>query len=178
MPGVNPGRSFPHILWVHSTKVERGDIPKEYFERVIAKVNALKIEEVLTGNEEHRWHLVTGGQPTWEDSKGKITCLNQQTVDYYVKMVPIASKSIGNIVCKALTRQEYKTPLVKYLCLIPISCKDMSVENVITSALLMHSVPKTGVKGCRSTFCKTDKKSRICHLKVTKELATLLKSLN
>ena len=176
--GSKSRSSFSHTLWVHSTEVEKGDILKEYFKRVITKVHALKVKDVLIEGLEHRWHMCTGGQPSWEDSKGKIICLNQQTIDYFVKMVPIASKSIGNITCKAWTRQEYKTPVVKYSCLIPVSCEDVTVEEVIYSALLMHNISKAGVKTCHSTFCKNDEKSRICHLKVTKELASILESLN
>ena len=42
----------------------------------------------------------------------------------------------------------------------------------------MHDIPKAGVKTCCSTFCQNNKKLRICHLEVTKELASILISLN
>ena len=149
-----------HILWFHSTEVDKGEVSKGYYSKVIAKCMSIKVKGVLIGEAEHTWCLTMGGQPSWGKSKnpgepswGKIVCLNQRTVDFWVKMVPIASKMVGNISCKAWTEQEYKTKVVRYSCLIPKTCNEVDLEDLVNATLQMRNVyGLEGVVTCCTTY--------------------------
>ena len=67
-------RSKVHILWVHSSLVEKGEISKGYFNQVISRCNQIKIRGVLNGEAEHDWSPSMHGQPTYDkiNSRGKI----------------------------------------------------------------------------------------------------------
>ena len=109
-----------HILWVHSTLVEKGEVSKGYFNQVISRCNQIKIESIMKGKTELAWCPVMQGQPTYDKthSRGKIVCLNQQTTDFWVKYIPIACNLVGDISCKAWTSEEYKVKMIRYSCLI------------------------------------------------------------
>ena len=99
-------KSKVHILWVHSSLVEKGEISEGYFNQVISRCNQIKIRGVLNGEAEHDWSPSMHGQPTYDktNSRGKIVCLYQQTIDHWVKWIPIASIQVGAIPCKAWTK--------------------------------------------------------------------------
>ena len=44
-----------HILWVHSSLVEKGDISEGYFNQVISRCNQIKIKGVFNSEAEHDW---------------------------------------------------------------------------------------------------------------------------
>ena len=73
-------------------------------------------------------------------------------------MVPIASKMVGDTPCKAWTRQEYKTKMVRYSCLIPKTCDKVDVVDLVNATLQMHNVNSMkGVVICRTTYTQQTK---------------------
>ena len=144
---------------------------------------SIKVKGVLNGEAEHKLCLAISGQPSWEKSKhpgknswGKIICLDQQTVNILVKMVPIASNMVGDNPCRAWTRQEYKTKVVRYSCLIPKTCDNVDMADLVNAALQMHDVNgMTGVVTCHITYTQKTNQC-ICNLDVTEALAETFKS--
>ena len=69
------------ILWVHSSTVDKGDLPEGHFHQVISRCNKIKIDGINNGEAEHMWCPSMRGQPIYDEAKkrGKIICLNKQT---------------------------------------------------------------------------------------------------
>ena len=154
-----------------------GEIAEGYFNQVISKCFAIKVASVLAGEKELAWTPEMQALPSYDKahSRGKIACLNKQTLDFWVKYIPIASKLVGEIPCKAWTREEYKVNRTRYSCLIPKNiCDGMNVEDLINSSLVMHGVNNmTGVHTCRTTnILNSDQ--QICNIEVSESLAKML----
>ena len=170
-----------HILWVHSTTVEKGKVSEGYFNQVNFKCHQIKVKGVLNGEDEHMWCPTMHGQPSYDKykSRGKIICLDQKTVDYWVKWVQITSLLIGKIPCKAWTREEYMIKVVRYSCLIPKNtCDSVDVEDLVNATLQMHSMTgMDSVVSCHTTYTQHTNQ-HICNLEVTEALAVMFESCN
>ena len=168
------------ILWVHSSTVDKGDLPEGHFHQVISRCNKIKIDGINNGEVEHMWSpsMHVGNLSMMKPKKrGKIICLNKQTADHWVKWIPIAANLVGTIPCKAWTSQEYAIKLVCYSCLIPkFSVMDIDVGDLIKACLNMYGIKNMkGVINCHTSH--TVKHSqRICNLEVTEELADIFES--
>ena len=79
------------ILSVHSNNNRMGEIAEGYFNQVISKCFAIKVASVLAGEKELAWTPEMQALPSYDKahSRGKITCLNKQTLDFWVKYIPI-----------------------------------------------------------------------------------------
>ena len=63
---------------------EKGDITEAYFFGVIFRCNKFRVDRALKGDPEFAWCPSIHRQTTYDKAKsrGKITCLNQQTADF------------------------------------------------------------------------------------------------
>ena len=119
------------------------------------------------------------GQPFYDTVKkcGKIICFNKQTVDFWVKWIPLASDMIGIVNCNVWTRQEYENNNVVYSCLIPKSSViDVDVGDIIKACLNLYDIKNMeGVVKCHTSHTIRDNQ-HICILEVTESLAAIFEA--
>ena len=110
------------------------------------------------------------------NQRGKIICTNQQTVDFWVKYIELASTQVSKIKLKVWTSKEYETKNAIYSCLIPKkTCMGISTKAIIAACLKMYTIKNSeGVVGCHTSYTK-EEQQRICIIEVTDKLATFLK---
>ena len=172
-------KKHEHTLWVHSTSTDKGDLPEGIFNLVILKCNKIKVDSINKGETEFLWSPSMKGQPFYDAVKkcGKIICHNQQTVDFWVKWIPLASDMIGPINCKAWTKKEYDNTNVIYSCLIPQqTCIDVDIGDIIKACLIMYNIKNMeGVVKCYTSHTFKNNQ-RICILEVTESLAAIFET--
>ena len=170
-------KSQAHILWVHSNLEDKGKVSEGYYNLVISRCNQIKVEGILRGETEFAWYPDMQGQPSYGEanSRGKIICFNQKTIDFQVKWIPIASNQVGVIPCKAWTKDEYMVKSTRYSCVIPKnSCIGMNVDDLIKTSFIIHGVKYLdGVLSCCTTYV-LNSTQHICNIEVTDTLSNLL----
>ena len=168
-------KDHEQILWVHSTETEKAPIDETYFFLVVSKCNKIKIDGINNDDAAHKWSPGIRGQPIYDDINhcGKIICSNQQTVDFWVKYIELASTKVGKIQLKAWTSKEYECKNAIYSCLIPKqTCIGIDVEDIIKACLNLYDIKNSqGVVRCHTSHTVRDYQ-RICILEVTEQLAT------
>ena len=161
-------------MWVHSTETEKAPIDETYFNLVVSKCNKIKIDGINNDDEAHMWGPGIRGQPIYDDTNhcGKIICCNQQTVDFWVKYIELASTLVGKTKLKAWTSKEYECKNAIYSCLIPKnSVIGIDVEDIIKACLNLYGIKNSqGVVRCHTSHTMRDYQ-RICILEVTEQLA-------
>ena len=72
------------------------------------QIDAINNDEVA-----HKWSPAIKGQPIYDEvnHRGKIICSNQQTVDFWIKYIELASTQVGKFKLKAWTSKEYETKM-------------------------------------------------------------------
>ena len=167
-------KDHKQILWVHSTETEKAPIDETYFNLVVSKCNKIKIDGINNDDEAHMWSPSIRGQPFYDVTNhcGKIICCNQQTVNFWVKYIELASTKVGKIKLKAWTSKEYECKNAIYSCLIPKhSCIGIDVEDIIKACLNLYGIKNSqGVVRCHTSHTMRDYQ-RICILEVTEQLA-------
>ena len=103
---------------------------------------------------------------------GKIICCNQQTDDFWIKYIELASTIVGKTKLKAWTSKEYECINAIYSCLIPKnSVIGIDVEDIIKACLNLYGIKNSqGVVRCHTSHTMRDYQ-RICILEVTEQLA-------
>ena len=89
-----------------------------------------------------------------------------------ITMLPAISKILEKSCPRTITRPKW----VRYSCLIPKTCDEVDVEDLVNAALQMHNI--FGLKGvvtCRTTYTQQTNQ-RICDLDVTEALAEMFES--
>ena len=114
-------KDHEEIVWVHSTEEEKGPVSESYFFHVVSRCNKIKIDAINNDEVAHKWSPAIKGQPIYDEvnHRGKTICSNQQTVDFWVKYIELASTQVGKFKLKAWTSKEYETKNAIYSCLIP-----------------------------------------------------------
>ena len=167
------------VLWVHSNLEEKGKVSEGYYNLVISRCNQIQIEGILIGETEFAWCPDMHGQPSFDNinSRGKIVCHNDKTLDFWVKWIPIASNDVGDIPLKAWIREEYMVKSNRYSCLIPKnSCIGVNVEDLIKTIFIIHGITKLdGLLSCNTTYA-LNSTQRICYIELTDQLSELLES--
>ena len=168
-------KDHEQILWVHSTEEEKAPVDETYFFLVVSKCNKIKIDAINNDDVAHKWSPGIKGQPIYDDvnHRGKIICSNQQTVDFWVKYIALASTKVGKIQLKAWTSKEYENKNAIYSCLIPKqTCIGIDVEDIIRACLNLYDIKNSqGVVRCHTSYTVRDHQ-HICILEVTERLAT------
>ena len=168
-------KDHKQILWVHSTEEEKGPVSESFFFHVVSQCNKIKIDAINNGDVTHKWSPGIKGQPIYDDvnHRGKIICSNQQTIDFWVKYIDLASKKVSKIHLKAWTSKEYETKNAIYSCLIPLkTCIGIQTTAIVEACLNLYDIPKSeGVVRCHTSYTVKDQQ-RICILEVTEKLAT------
>ena len=142
-------KDHEEILWVHSTEEEKGPIDESYFFHVVSRCNKIKIDAINNDKVAHKWSPAIKGQPIYDEvnHRGKIICSNQQTVDFWVKYIKLASTKVGKIKLKAWTSKEYENKNAIYSCLIPKkTCIGIEVVDIIRACLNLYDIQK--LSGC------------------------------
>ena len=170
---VPPPTSTTQTLWVHSHDVDKGPIEKDIFFEIVSQCNILKNQGAIRGESEFCWKSNLKRQPSYDpkNSRGKIVCGDQKTVDFWVKYIPIAAITVCNLKCKAWTWKEYEIPKVRYSCLIPFdTCSGLDTRDLIHGALAVNQLSMSDVITCRTSYAKQTQQ-RICNIEVTDALA-------
>ena len=168
-----PPQSTTQTLWVHSHDADKGPIEKDIFFEIVSQCNILKNQGAIRGESEFCWKSNLKRQPSYdaENSRGKIVCGDQQTVDFWVKYIPIAAITVCSLKCKAWTWKEYEIPKVRYSCLIPFdTCSGLDTRDLVHGALAVNKLSMNDVITCRTSYAKQTQQ-RICNIEVTDELA-------
>ena len=164
----------PHqTLWVHSNDDEKGPIEKDMFFEIVSQCNIIKNKGAIEGDPEFCWKSNLIRQPSYdtENSRGKIVCGDQKTHDFWVKFIPIAAITVGNLNCKAWTWKEYEVPKIRYSFLIPFdTCNGIDAKPLVQGTLAVNQLSMVDVLSCRTSYSKTNKQ-RICNIEVTDKLA-------
>ena len=164
----------PHqTLWVHSNDAEKGPIEKDMFFEIVSQCNIIKNLGAIEGDPEFCWKSNLLRQPYYdtENSRGKIVCGDQKTHDFWVKFIPIAAITVGNLNCKAWTWKEYEVPKIRYSFLIPFdTCNGIDAKPLVQGTLAVNQLSMVDVLSCRTSYSKTNKQ-RICNIEVTDKLA-------
>ena len=112
------------------------------------------------------WSPSIQGQPIYDaiNNRGKIICCNQQTADFWVKYIALASTMVGNIKLKAWTNKEYECKNAIYSCLIPKnSVIGIYVEDIIKACLNLYGIKNSqGVVRCHTSHTMREYQ-QICH---------------
>ena len=168
-------KDHEEILWVHSTEEEKGPVSESIFFYVVSQCNKIKIDAINNDDATHTWSPGIKGQPVYDDvnHRGKIICSNQQTVDFWVKYIELASTQVGKIKLKAWTSKEYETRNAIYSCLIPKkTCIGISTKAIVQACLTMYTIKNSeGVVRCHTSYTVKDQQ-RICILEVTDKLSS------
>ena len=160
-------------LWVHTHDADKGPIEKDIFFEIVSQCNIIKNQGAIRGESEFSWKSNLKRQPSYdaENSRGKIVCGDQQTVDFWVKYIPIAAITVCNLKCKAWTWKEYEIPKIRYSCLIPFdTCSGLDARDLIHGALAINQLSMSDVLTCRTSYAKLTHQ-RICNIEVTDALA-------
>ena len=167
-------KDHEEILYVHSTEEEKGPVSESIFFYVVSRCNKIKIDAIINDDVTHTWSPGIKGQPMYDDvnHRGKIICSNQQTVDFWVKYIELASTQVGKIKLKAWTSKEYETKNAIYSCLIPKkTCMGISTKAIIQACLTMYTIKNSeGVVRCHTSYTVKEQQ-RICIIEVTDKLA-------
>ena len=170
-------KDHEEILYVHSTEEEKGPVSESIFFYVVSRCNKIKIDAINDDDESHTWSPAIKGQPMYDavNQRGKIICTNQQTVDFWVKYIELASTLVSNIKLKVWTSKEYETKNAIYSCLIPKkTCMGISTKAIIAACLKMYTIKNSeGVVRCHTSYTK-EEQQRICIIEVTDKLAQFL----
>ena len=168
-------KDHKQILWVHSTEEEKGPVDESYFFLVVSRCNKIKIDAINNDEVAHKWSPAIKGQPIYDEvnHRGKIICSNQQTVDFWVKYIELASTKVGKFKLKAWTSKEYENKNAIYSCLIPKkTCIGIEVVDIIRACLNLYDIKNSqGVVRCHTSYTMRDQQ-RICILEVTEQLAS------
>ena len=160
-------------LWVHSNDVDKGPIEKDIFFEIVSQCNIIKNQGAISGEPEFCWKSNLIRQPSYdaENSRGKIVCGDKQTLDFWVKYIPIAAITVCNLNCKAWTWKEYEIPRIRYSCLIPLdTCNGLDARLLIQGTFAVNQLNMSDVYTCRTSYAKTTQQ-RICNIEVTDSLA-------
>ena len=166
-------KSTTQTLWVHTHNVARGQIKKDVFFEIVSRCNVIKCQGAIKGEAEFCWNINLKRQPTFDDehSRGKIVCGNQQTVDFWVKFIPIAALEVSGIPCKAWTWEEYEIPKIRYSFLIPFDmCNGLEATDLIHATLATNNLSMSDVLTCHTSYAKLTHQ-RICNIEVTDQLS-------
>ena len=163
--GADPTpKSTIQTLWVHTHDVDRGPIEKDIFFEIVSRCNVIKNQGAIKGESEFCWKSNLKRQPTFdaENSRGKIVCGNQQTVDFWVKYIPIAALDVCDLNCKAWTWKEYEIPKIRYSFLVPFdTCSGLDARDLVHGALAINNLSMSDVLTCRTSYAKLTHQ-RIC----------------
>ena len=135
--------------------------------------NVIKCQGAIKGEPEFCWNTKLKRQPTFdaEKSRGKIVCGNQQTVDFWVKYIPIAALEVCGLPCKAWTWEEYEIPKIRYSFLVPFdTCNGLDARDLIHGTLATNNLSMSDVLTCRTSYAKLTHQ-RICNIEVTDKLS-------
>ncbi len=172
-------KDHEQTLWVHSTEKSKGPVSRSIFFAVVSKINAIKVNAINNDDESHIWSPAVKGQPIYDlvNSRGKIVCTNQQTVDFWVKFIREVSPSVSNVHLKAWTSREYNENNSTYSCLIPLdTCDGIDSKDIVAACLRMyHFRNSEGVVRCYTSTTKGSGQ-RICIIEVTEKLAALIEA--
>ena len=172
--GATPAtKSTTQTLWVHTHNVARGPIEKDVFFEIVSRCNVIKCQGAIKGEAEFCWNINLKRQPTYDDkhSRGKIVCGNQQTVDFWVKFIPIAALEVSGTPCKAWTWEEYEIPKIRYSFLIPFdTCNGLEATDLIHATLATNNLSMSDMLTCRTSYAKLTHQ-RICNIEVTDQLS-------
>ena len=152
---------------------DKGPIEKDIFFEIVSQCNIIKNQGAIRGESEFCWKSNLKRQPSYdaESSRGKIVCGDQQTVDFWVKYIPIAAITVCNLKCKAWTWKEYEIPKIRYSCLIPFdTCCGLDAKDLIHGALAVNQLSMSDVLTCRTSYAKQTHQC-ICNIEVTDALA-------
>ena len=139
-------KDHKEILWVHSTEEEKGPVSESIFFYIVSRCNKIKIDAINNGDATHTWSPDIKGQPIYDEvnHRGKIICSNQQTVDFWVKYIELASTQVSKIKLKAWTSKEYETKNAIYSCLIPKkTCIGIQTVAIVEACLNLYTIKKS-----------------------------------
>ena len=171
--GATPPPPPTQTLWVHSNDVDKGPIEKNIFFEIVSQCNIIKNQGAIRGEPEFCWKSNLIRQPSYdaENSRGKIVCGDQKTLDFWVKYIPIAAITVCNLKCKAWTWKEYEIPKIRYSCLIPLdTCSGLDARQLVQGTFAVNQLNMSDVFTCRTSYAKTTQQ-RICNIEVTDSLA-------
>ena len=171
--GASPPPPPTQTLWVHSNDVDKGPIEKDIFFEIVSQCNIIKNQGAIRAEPEFCWKSNLIRQPSYdaENSRGKIVCGDQKTLDFWVKYIPIAAITVCNLNCKAWTWKEYEIPRIRYSFLIPIdTCNGLDARLLVQGTFAVNQLSMSDVYTCRTSYAKTTQQ-RICNIEVTDQLA-------
>ena len=171
--GAIPPPPPTQTLWVHSHDADKGPIEKKIFFEIVSQCNIIKNQGAISGEPEFCWKSNLIRQPSYdaENSRGKIVCGDQQTLDFWVKYIPIAAITVCNLKCKAWTWKEYEIPKIRYSCLIPFdTCSGLDARQLVHGTFAVNQLNMSDVITCRTSYAKNTQQ-RICNIEVTDSLA-------
>ena len=172
--GADPtSKSTTQTLWVHTHNVDRGPIEKDIFFEIVSRCNVIKNHGAIKGEPEFCWNTKLKRQPTFDakKSRGKIVCGKQQTVDFWVKYIPITALEVCGLPCKAWTWEEYNIPKIRYSFLVPFdTCNGLDTRDLVQGALATNNLSMSDVLTCRTSYAKLTHQ-RICNIEVTDKLS-------